>query len=582
MAIDTTRQLIQQITNATQVGENSASRVGGAMDAMLNDIKRVNDGLFGSGESGYIDLTAYTAQNAFIYQGKWMVNAQYKGKIIPCVAGEKYTFSNEGGTNTAIYCFLKSANVVSGDAVDYASGYGQPSPTVLAGAVTGEITAPSDAVYLWISVQNGSGKPNEMTSIYHQANETGLVDVVGALQAEVDVVEEDVADIQSTLNGSGESGYIDLSAYTAGQQFISAGKWFVNPYYLAKLIPCTPNTKYIISNAEGTNTAIYAFTKDNNVVSGGDVNFATGYTATRSVTAGETSEAIIAPADAAYLYISTQNGSGKPNEPTSIYHQMGDAGLVQQVEELAAKVDALDGGANIITTVRQFPNADLPVISFVFDDIVANDAQIVDLFDEYGITCGFAFIGSEAKISANKDKYLAWQRRGFSILNHSIDGSSINTTNCPTINDAYAKVATAKSNLEKAGFVVNGWVSPNSTFEESYIDVLKNLQAYAYIGSSANSRSTNPCMLSRLSLQTTLLSDLLDTNPNNQSSIAFYVATNRQLTFYGHAADLGNTYSGEVFNIAKIRQVIEHCISLRDTGKLAILNPDDMCRYFFR
>lgn len=39
MAIDNTRQLIQQITNATQVGENSASRVGGAMNAMLNDVE---------------------------------------------------------------------------------------------------------------------------------------------------------------------------------------------------------------------------------------------------------------------------------------------------------------------------------------------------------------------------------------------------------------------------------------------------------------------------------------------------------------------------------------------------------------
>lgn len=43
MAIDTTRQLIQQITNASSVGENTATRVGNAMEAMLNDVKAADD-----------------------------------------------------------------------------------------------------------------------------------------------------------------------------------------------------------------------------------------------------------------------------------------------------------------------------------------------------------------------------------------------------------------------------------------------------------------------------------------------------------------------------------------------------------
>ena len=43
MAIDNTRQLIQQITNASSVGENTATRVGNAMEAMLNDVKAADD-----------------------------------------------------------------------------------------------------------------------------------------------------------------------------------------------------------------------------------------------------------------------------------------------------------------------------------------------------------------------------------------------------------------------------------------------------------------------------------------------------------------------------------------------------------
>lgn len=43
MAIDTTRALIAQITNASQVGENTAARVGGAMDSILDDVANAND-----------------------------------------------------------------------------------------------------------------------------------------------------------------------------------------------------------------------------------------------------------------------------------------------------------------------------------------------------------------------------------------------------------------------------------------------------------------------------------------------------------------------------------------------------------
>lgn len=44
MAIDTTRQLIQQIANASQIGENTAARVGGAMEAILNDVADAIEG----------------------------------------------------------------------------------------------------------------------------------------------------------------------------------------------------------------------------------------------------------------------------------------------------------------------------------------------------------------------------------------------------------------------------------------------------------------------------------------------------------------------------------------------------------
>lgn len=43
MAIDTTRQLIEQIRNASQIGENTATRVGNAMNSILDDVANAND-----------------------------------------------------------------------------------------------------------------------------------------------------------------------------------------------------------------------------------------------------------------------------------------------------------------------------------------------------------------------------------------------------------------------------------------------------------------------------------------------------------------------------------------------------------
>lgn len=51
MAIDTTRQLIEQIKNATQVGENTATRVGNAMEAILGDVAANADAVVQQGDS---------------------------------------------------------------------------------------------------------------------------------------------------------------------------------------------------------------------------------------------------------------------------------------------------------------------------------------------------------------------------------------------------------------------------------------------------------------------------------------------------------------------------------------------------
>lgn len=362
---------------------------------------------------------------------------------------------------------------------------------------------------------------------------------------------------------------IDITSYTDGSNFIDRAVYFVSPYYRGRFIPCEAEKTYTFK-ANANNTSILAYLADtDNITTGATPHFADGWTIVRSVLAGQ-SVSLKAPIDAKYIWVSSQNGTGRPNDFQSI------------VREPFTKKGLKDYAMIASVAEQGFPQKDLTVISFVFDDLDINDDDIVNLFNEYGIKCGFAFIASDAKMKENKERYLEYQRQGFSILNHSIDGKIFDETNYPTIESAYAAIMTAKQKLESNGFIVNGFVAPSSVFDSLYIDALRNTHQYAYTTADlSNTRSSNPCNISRESLQTTSLADILG-GENIHTSIAFHIAVNRQLTFYGHSADFGTSYDGEVFDLEKIRSVVERCISLRNEGKCIILSPNEMANYFFR
>lgn len=226
-------------------------------------------------------------------------------------------------------------------------------------------------------------------------------------------------------------------------------------------------------------------------------------------------------------------------------------------------------------TRRLFPNTKLPVISFQFDDISTNDEQVVSLFDEYGLTCGFAFIASSVNMASKAAKYYEWQKRGYQILNHSINGTIFNTTNY-TYETALATVMQAKNTLEKYGFVVNGWVSPSSQMADEFMPIIKLAHAYAATKNDAyiNGRQSNPCSLTRYSIES-------NTIANIKAQIDSYISNDKALTFYGHAASFGKKYSGEEWNINKIRSVIEYCIKKRNAGLCYLGGCDDAMKYYF-
>lgn len=226
-------------------------------------------------------------------------------------------------------------------------------------------------------------------------------------------------------------------------------------------------------------------------------------------------------------------------------------------------------------TIRLFPNTKLPVISFQFDDIPTNDEQVVSLFDEYGLTCGFAFIASTGNMTSKAAKYYEWQKRGYQILNHSINGTIFNTTNY-TYETALATIMQAKNTLEKYGFVVNGWVSPSSQMADEFMPIIKLAHAYAATKNDAyvNGRQSNPCSLTRYSIESNTLANI-------KTQVDSYISNDKALTFYGHAASFGTEYNGEVWNIDKIRSIIEYCISKRDAGLCYLSGCDDAMKYYF-
>lgn len=227
--------------------------------------------------------------------------------------------------------------------------------------------------------------------------------------------------------------------------------------------------------------------------------------------------------------------------------------------------------------IRLFPQTKLPCLSFSFDDINVNDRQIVELFDKYGVTCGFGYVADYLKLETSSDEYLEYQKKGYSILNHSVDGLAFNNTNY-TYETALATIMEAKNILEKNGFIVNGFVAPSSQIEESFLPMLKLSHAYAYTSaatqSTQNGRQQDTCQLHRYAIQSHTLAEI-------KAFVDDCIEHDQITTFYGHSADFGKTFNEEEWNIEKVEAILNYVIQKRDQGVLWLGNTDECVKYFF-
>lgn len=248
--------------------------------------------------------------------------------------------------------------------------------------------------------------------------------------------------------------------------------------------------------------------------------------------------------------------------------------LTEEVKELktAQSNDKYQKGI-----IRLYPKTKLPCVSFQFDDLHYKDELLVSLFESYNLTCAFAFIASTSNITNKAKTYKGYQKRGFQIMNHSVDGTIFNTTNY-TYETALETIRTALYRIEDVGMVCNGFVSPSSSMASEFKPILGLFQSYAFTDATtsptANGRGQDRCDLHRYSLESHTIAEI-------KQYIDDCITNDQIMTFYGHAANLVDGGDASVFSLAKIAEVIEYCIAKRNTGTLYVGGTDDCVKYFF-
>ena len=246
------------------------------------------------------------------------------------------------------------------------------------------------------------------------------------------------------------------------------------------------------------------------------------------------------------------------------------------LKSLSYRMSKVEEFEDTLAPLRLYPQTKLPCLSFQFDDIPDKDSVIYDLFISKGLTCAFAFIGSEQNIKTKGELYRNYQRKGFAIMNHSVDGKVFDKTNYNS-DTARAAIVTSKNNIERIGMICNGFVSPSSSMDPEFMPIIKANHCYAFTSSTriptSNGREQDRCDLHRYSIES-----------NDIQTIKTYIdnciSNDQIVTLYGHAANIkeGDT---TIFSLAKIGEIIDYCIAKRDRNELFLGNTDDCVKYYF-
>ena len=194
-------------------------------------------------------------------------------------------------------------------------------------------------------------------------------------------------------------------------------------------------------------------------------------------------------------------------------------------------------------------------------------------------------VGTITKRTGDGDETIQFNGMSKSSNEYTLNVTGVSTN--PLVGDTYTYVytyelatkliCTAKNNLEAAGFIINGFVSPSSTMAPSLMPILEALHSFAFTYSVAatsttddkNSREANTCDLHRCSMQSYTLDQL-------KAFIDKQIELDNCITLYAHSADWGNTITEE-----KLTGLLDYVIEKRNSLKCFIGNTTDCIKYYF-
>lgn len=209
---------------------------------------------------------------------------------------------------------------------------------------------------------------------------------------------------------------------------------------------------------------------------------------------------------------------------------------------------------------------DMPLITFVFDDgYIPSMGNIVKLFDEYDMKCGFGIITNRVRV-ADFSILCDYQNRGYEMLSHSLSHQNIfNVGNNEEL--VLAEILDSKKVLEANGLHIRGWVTPNSTLKSEYLSLLQRYYKYGYtkfFGNDTNtdqmSRYVDKYELGRYSLEYVDIGVLI-------SIIDEAIANNKNIHFYGHK------YPSDTMTESKMTSLLNYVKSKQDINACKVVLP---------
>lgn len=203
------------------------------------------------------------------------------------------------------------------------------------------------------------------------------------------------------------------------------------------------------------------------------------------------------------------------------------------------------------------------VFAFIFDDGDSNDEIVKNIFDEYGLKCGFA-------IYKTNKRYKDFYDEGFEILAHAVSPvSNPNEENVRSmLQAAYDKVVSMEIGCK-------GWVTPSSVLDSKYQPLVYDYYEYGFTiyKGTATENAGIPNTQKTYQLWRSSIESL--TTEQCKAIIDSAVTNSQLLVFYAHSRNLDTGTNN--LTTTHIKKIIEYC-----KGKgYGILTPYDAMKCYF-